>query len=64
LIYLLPYSPDFNLLEQAFSSIKAWLRRHEKEALTSQVRPWLIHQAGMSVSPEDAESWIINCRYS
>ncbi|KIK93181.1 hypothetical protein PAXRUDRAFT_145649 [Paxillus rubicundulus Ve08.2h10] len=63
LIYLPPYSPDFNLIGQAFSSIKAWLWCHEREALTSQVRSWLIHQAVMSVSPEDVESWIINCRY-
>jgi transposase len=26
LIYLPPYSPDFNPIEQAFHSIKAWLR--------------------------------------
>ncbi|KAF9221052.1 hypothetical protein BS17DRAFT_712662 [Gyrodon lividus] len=54
---------DFSPVEQAFYSIKAWLWRHEREALTSRVRLWLIHQAVMSVSPEDAESWIINCRY-
>jgi transposase len=28
LIYLPPYSPDYNPIEQAFSSIKAFLRRH------------------------------------
>lgn len=26
LIYLPPYSPDFNPIEEAFSAIKAWLR--------------------------------------
>jgi transposase len=26
LIFLPPYSPDYNLIEQAFSSIKAFLR--------------------------------------
>lgn len=64
LIYLPPYLPDFNPIEQAFSSVKAWLRRHEREALTPEMRPWLIHQAIMSVSPEDAEGWITNCGYS
>lgn len=29
LIYLPPYSPNFNPIEEVFSSIKAWLRRHE-----------------------------------
>jgi hypothetical protein len=26
LIFLLPYSPDLNLIEEAFSKIKAWIR--------------------------------------
>ncbi|THU79203.1 hypothetical protein K435DRAFT_586323, partial [Dendrothele bispora CBS 962.96] len=28
LVYLPPYSPDFNPIEQAFSAIKSYLRRH------------------------------------
>jgi hypothetical protein len=64
LIYLPPYSPDFNPIEQAFHSIKAWLRRHEAEAVLPETRPWLIQQAVMSVTVEDAEGWIINSGYS
>jgi transposase len=64
LIYLPPYSPDFNPIEQAFSSIKAWLRRNEAEAIRPEVRPWLIQQATLSISVEDAEGWIFNCGYS
>lgn len=26
MIYLLPYSPDLNPIEEAFSTIKAWIR--------------------------------------
>lgn len=64
LIYLPPYSPDFNPIEQAFHSVKAWLRRHEAEAILPQARPWLIQQAAMSITVEDAEGWIINSGYS
>lgn len=64
LIYLPPYSPDFNPIEQAFSFIKAWLRRHVNEAINPLVRPWLIHQASIAITPERAQSWIINCGYS
>jgi len=64
LIYLPPYSPDFNPIEQAFHSVKAWLRRHEAQAVLPQVRPWLIQQAAMSVTVEDAEGWILNSGYS
>lgn len=28
--YLPPYSPDFNLIEEAFSKIKHFLRRHQE----------------------------------
>ncbi|KAF8994744.1 hypothetical protein BDQ17DRAFT_1251435 [Cyathus striatus] len=64
LIHVPPYSPDFNLIEQAFSAIKAWLWRHEVQATHPESRPWLIHQAAMSVTVEDAEGWIFNCGYT
>jgi transposase len=64
LIYLPPYSPDFNPIEQAFHSLKAWLRRHEADAIDPQTRPWLIQQASLSITIEDAEGWIINSGYS
>jgi transposase len=31
LVYLPPYSPGFNPIEKAFSTIKAWLKQHEEE---------------------------------
>jgi transposase len=64
LIYLPPYSPDLNPIEQAFHLVKAWLRRHEAEAVLPEARPWLIQQAIMSVTVEDAEGWILNSGYS
>ena len=64
LIYLPPYSPDLNPIEQAFSSIKAWLHCHEAQAMNAAVRPWSIHQAIDSISVNDAEGWIQNCGYT
>ena len=55
LIYLSPYSPNFNPINQAFHSVKAWLRRHEAQVVLPQVCPWLIQQVAMSVTVEDAE---------
>ncbi|KIJ06257.1 hypothetical protein PAXINDRAFT_42007, partial [Paxillus involutus ATCC 200175] len=63
LVYLPPYSPDFNPIEQAFHSIKMWLHRHEAEAVNPEVWPWLIHQATMLISPADVEGWIMNSGY-
>ncbi|KAF5356734.1 hypothetical protein D9757_005211 [Collybiopsis confluens] len=63
LIYLPPYSPDFNPAEQAFSFIKSWLRRRESEVINDITRAWLIHRAAEEVTPELAEAWILNCGY-
>jgi len=63
LIYLPPYSPDLNPIEETFSFIKSWLRRHERDAINPQVRPWLIHRAILAVTAEDAEGWFGNCGY-
>ena len=32
LLYLPPYSPDFNLIEEFFSVLKSWIKRHYEEA--------------------------------
>jgi len=63
LVYLPPYSPDFNPIEEAFSSIKAWLRRHEGEYDNPAKLPWLIHQAVLSVSAGMAIGWFSDCGY-
>jgi len=64
LIYLPPYSPDYNPIEQAFHTIKSWLRRREAQAVSPEVRPWLIHQARLAITDEMAIGWIENCGYS
>lgn len=33
LLYLPPYSPDFNPIEEGFSAMKTWLRNHRDYAL-------------------------------
>jgi len=63
LIYLPPYSPDLNPIEEAFSSIKAWLRRHENEYDNPEKLPWLIHQAIDSVTAAKAIGWFRDCGY-
>ena len=34
--YLPPYSPDLNPIEEAFSKVKHWLRRHNKYYQTTE----------------------------
>ncbi|KIM64576.1 hypothetical protein SCLCIDRAFT_69967, partial [Scleroderma citrinum Foug A] len=51
LMFLPPYSPDYNPIEFAFSSIKAFLRRHQDMSITA------IIQACQKIIPEKAEGY-------
>jgi transposase len=52
LVFLLPYSPDYNPIEQAFSSIKAFLRRHWMDKSLS-----IIGQACQNITFEKAAGY-------
>jgi transposase len=62
LLYLPPYSPDFNPIEQAFSKLKGLLRRAEartRESLVEAMGPAL-----SAVSASDARGFFGHCGYS
>lgn len=62
LLYLPPYSPDFNPIEQAFSKVKGRLRRAE-----ARTRQSLIDAMGLAleaVSASDARGFFSHCGYS
>ena len=62
LIYLPPYSPEFNPIEHCWSKVKSHLRRLEpwdKEKLNSSVR-----KALKAVTTNDARAWFEHCGYS
>jgi hypothetical protein len=63
LVFLPPYSPDLNPAEQAFSFMKAWLRRHEAELINDQTRPALLEEAAQAITPEIAVGWFKNSGY-
>src|SRR6185369_7770632 len=62
LLFLPPYSPDFTPIEQAFSKLKASLRRlgaRSKEALQEAVR-----LAIEAITPHDAAAWFAHAGYA
>jgi hypothetical protein len=63
LIYLPAYSPDLNPIEQAFSWIKSWLRRHDGHELDIQARVVLLYRAAHALDSDHAWGWILNCGY-
>ena len=61
LLYLPPYSPDLNPIEQAFSKVKGLLRKAEartREALISAMG-----RALDAVSAQDARGFFEHCGY-
>lgn len=62
LIYLPPYSPDFNPIELAWSKVKTILRR-----LKARTWPDLIEalkEALLAITPQDIHSWFAHCGYA
>jgi transposase len=61
MLFLPPYSPDFNPIEMAFSKIKASLR---KAAARTVLALWeAIRDAIDAVTPQDAQSFFTACGY-
>jgi transposase len=61
LIYLPPYSPDFNPIEQAFSKLKNYLRAacaRSRDALME-----IIGEALSTITVSDAEGYFEHCGY-
>jgi DDE superfamily endonuclease len=67
--YLPPYSPDFNPIEEAFSYIKSYLRRHGtvfRNAIDRKDKHdvlLFLHEAMASITPTHAQGWMAHSRY-
>lgn len=61
LLYLPAYSPDFSLIEEMFSKLKAHLRR--SGARTREALQEAICQALLTVTVQDAQGWFRHCGY-
>ena len=60
-LYLPPYSPDLNPIEQAFSKVKGLLRR--AEARTREALVEAMGQALSAVTTQDASGFLNHCGY-
>ena len=61
LLYLPPYSPDFNPMEQCWAKVKQSLR--SAKARTAEVLESAIAQALTSITPQNAAAWFAHCGY-
>jgi len=61
LLYLPPYSPDFNPIEQCWSKVKQILRT--LKARTSEALEQAVAQALAVITPDNARGWFAHCGY-
>jgi transposase len=61
-LFLPSYSPDFSPIEEAFSKLKALLRR--ARARTKEALVGAIGQALDAITPVDARGWFTHCGYA
>jgi transposase len=62
LVYLPPYSPDFNPIEQAWSKVKQILR--SLKARTVDALEAAVAEALAAITTENAIAWFSHCGYS
>ena len=61
LVFLPPYSPDLNPIEEAFSKVKGIVRK--ANARTRGALNEAIGEALSAITPEDAAGWFAHCGY-
>lgn len=64
IVYLPPYSPDLNPIEEAFSQVKRFIRRHGHLLRGSKTIFYDMYIAMDVVGPEDAENYFIHAGYT
>lgn len=61
-LYLSPYSPDFNPIEQCWAKIKTFLRKAKARTLDALLDA--LRQALATVTAADARAWFAHCGYA
>jgi transposase len=62
LMYLPPYSPDFNPIELAWSKVKIILRRLKARTFPDLIEA--LRQALLAITPQDIHPWFAHCGYA
>lgn len=62
LIYLPPYSADFNPIELAWSKVKTILRRLKARTLPDLIDA--LKQALLAITTQDVQAWFAHCGYA
>ena len=64
MLFLPPYSPDFNPIELTFSYVKKYLQEHDEVIQATNNLSDVLKSALDSISGEYCSKWMSNCGYS
>lgn len=62
-LFLPPYSPDLNPIEEAFNYVKAYLKKHDILLQSGAPLPTIIQAAFESISSDHCNAWITDSGY-
>ena len=62
-VFLPPYSPDLNAVEEAFSSIKSYLKANEAVLQVTDNIEELLTAVFATVTPQQCQAWIKDAGY-
>jgi transposase len=62
-IFLPPYSPDYNPIETAFSTVKLWIKRHQEFMESCNDPIYALHAACAHITTEMAKSFFKSSIY-
>lgn len=63
-LFLPPYSPDYNPIEESFSYVKYYLKRHDYLLQLLDDKYPVIRAAFYSITSTMTNAWITDCGYS
>ncbi|KZV70237.1 hypothetical protein PENSPDRAFT_579635, partial [Peniophora sp. CONT] len=63
IIFLPPYSPDYNPIEEAFSAIKHWIRRNYHRLIDSETPMADLTEAAGCVTAEMARGYFRSAHF-
>ena len=63
-LFVPPYSPDLNAIEEAFSSIKAYMKANEEVLQQTDDIEKVLAEAIASIPPKNCQAWIKDSGYT
>ncbi len=62
-LFLPPYSPDFNPAEEAFSYVKGYLKKHDQLLQSGAPLSTVVQAAFNSITEDQCNAWITDSGY-